>query len=274
MPELNGHIRLRAERTPSGETVLAEQAFCAPFHLSKPYWDGRALLVQVVNSTAGILSGDRLATEVAVGEGASLIVTAPSASRIFTMNEGAAQATQRFMVERGGWLEIAPEPLVPHARSVFRQETSVELAEGAEALFADYLMPGRVARGEAWAWTRLCLRLRVRVAERLVLQEHFDHSGAELQALAALAGMGPGASFWNAVVVSRRLAPDGAWCEAIRALHGGRVWVGLSALAGDLGGWCVRVISDDPVELRTTVGRIRAACADSLPALRSDLRKL
>ena len=84
-------------------------AFCAPFHLSKPYWDGRALLVQVVNSTAGILSGDRLATEVVVGEGASLIVTAPSASRIFTMNEGAAQATQRFTVERCGWLEVAPE---------------------------------------------------------------------------------------------------------------------------------------------------------------------
>ena len=71
-----------------------------------------------------------------------------------------------------------------------------------------------------------------------------------------------------------RLAPDGAWCEAIRALHSGRVWVGLSALAGDAGGWCVRVISDEPVELRATVGRIRAACADSLPALRSDLRKL
>ena len=274
MSELNGHIDLRAERAPNGETALARQAFCAPFHLSKPYWDGRNLIVQIVNSTAGILAGDRLDAAVEVGPGAAVIVTAPSASRIFTMNAGAARATQRFAVEAGGWLEVAPEPLVPHARSVFRQETTVELAADAEALFADFLMPGRVARGEAWAWTRLCLRLRVCVAGRPILQEHFDHSGAELQALATLARMGPGASFWNAALVSRRLTPEGAWRAAIRQLHGPGVWVGLSALAGAVGGWSLRVISDDPVALRATVSRARAILAETLPQLRSDLRKL
>ena len=59
MPEFHGHLSLLAAVRNHGRTVLARQSFRAPFHLSKPYWDAdsRALLVQVVNPTAGILAG-------------------------------------------------------------------------------------------------------------------------------------------------------------------------------------------------------------------------
>ena len=68
MADFSGHLLLRAAVREDGRTALAEQSFRAPYHLSKPYWDAeaRVLLVQVVNPTAGILSGDRskiLATE-------------------------------------------------------------------------------------------------------------------------------------------------------------------------------------------------------------------
>src|SRR6185369_10218131 len=116
MTAFSGHLHLRAARRDHGRTVLAAQSFRAPFHLSKPYWDEdvRVLLAQVVNPTAGILDGDRLESEIGVDAGASLLVTTPSASRVFQMRDGAAECRQHFTVADGGWLEVLPEPLVPH----------------------------------------------------------------------------------------------------------------------------------------------------------------
>ncbi|HWL14763.1 MAG TPA: urease accessory protein UreD, partial [Opitutus sp.] len=164
MAEFSGHLRFRAAQREHGRTVLAEQSFRAPFHLSKPYWDvdTRVLLVQVVNPTAGILAGDRLESEIVVETGAALCVTTPSASRVFMMRNGEAEARQRFVVARGGWLEVLPEPLVPHRGSRYRQATAIEIEEGGGLFFVDQLLPGRVAHGETWSWDRLRLELDVR----------------------------------------------------------------------------------------------------------------
>src|SRR5688572_614578 len=98
MAEFFGHLALRAAAREDGRTSLVAQSFRAPFHVSKPYWDedAKTLLVQVVNPTAGILSGDRLESEIAVEAGAALLVTTPSASRVFQMKEGTADYCQHF----------------------------------------------------------------------------------------------------------------------------------------------------------------------------------
>jgi len=209
--EFSGHLSLRAEVRDDGQTFLAQQSFKAPFHLSKPYWDGHALIVQVVNPTAGILSGDRLSSEITVGSGAAVLVTSPSATRIFTMVEGEATSRHQLTVASGGWLEIMPEPLVLHKGSRFRQQTEIAIAPGGEMFFADLLMPGRIARGETWAWEKLCLELTLRVGGELILRERLDQSGPELKSLAELAGAGEGACFANLVFVSPRLDSSGAW---------------------------------------------------------------
>ena len=92
MADFHGHLFLRAEARADGRTAIGGQAFRAPFHVSKPYWDEdtRMLLVQVVNPTAGILSGDRLESAVEVAAGAAVLLTTPSASRVFKMREGEA----------------------------------------------------------------------------------------------------------------------------------------------------------------------------------------
>jgi|GEM_PF-295289 len=192
MGDFHGHLMLRAEARDDGLTTLAGQSFRAPFHVGKAYWDedGRALRVQVVNPTAGILEGDKLEMNVGVGKGAALLVTTPSASRVFRMRSGEAAGVQKFSVEAGGWLEFLPEPLVPHHGSSYRQTTEIDVAEGGEIAFADLLMPGRIARGETWAWSRLRLELTVRVGGELILRERLDQSGEEMRALAKLAGVG------------------------------------------------------------------------------------
>lgn len=272
MTKFSGHIKLKAVASAGGRTALAGQSFRAPYHLSKAYWDADAgaLLVQVVNSTAGILEGDFLESDIAVGSGAALLVTTPSASRVFRMKTGSAECRQRFAVAKGGWLEVLPEPLVPHRGCRYRQKTTVAVEPGGGLFFTDLLMPGRIShKGEAWVWGRLCLETEVRVGGELALRERFEQSGAELKALAALAGSGAKACFGNAVLIAEGEAP---WLDAVRALHGNGVWLGVSALRR--GGWSIKLVAADSILLRMTLKKMRGLLAAHYSRLACDPRKL
>jgi urease accessory protein len=275
MSEFSGHLQLRAARRAHGRTVLAAQSFRAPFHLSKPYWDADAqiLIAQVVNPTAGILAGDRLESDIAVESGAALLVTTPSASRVFKMEGGAAaECRQHFHVAADGWLEFAPEPLVPHRGSRYRQVTTVEVAPGGGLFFVDQLQPGRVGHGEAWLWDRLCLELDVRLGGELILRERLDQTGESLHALAELAGSGAAACFANAILVAPPSAAESDWRASLAALHRDGVWLGVSALRR--GGWSLKIVAPDAVRLRETLREARGILAAYFPRLAADLRKL
>jgi urease accessory protein len=274
MSEFSGHLFLQAAARAHGRTALAVQSFRAPYHLSKPYWDAdtRTLLVQVVNPTAGILAGDRLESAIAVEADAALLVTTPSASRVFQMKGGTADCHQRFTVAAGGWLEVMPEALVPHRGCRFRQTTRIEVAPGGGLFFADLLMPGRIAHGEAWEWEKLCLEIDVRLGGELILRERMAQSGEELRSLAALAGSGPAACFANAVLVAPPGEADAIWRKQVEALHGYGLWVGVSPLR--LGGWSLKLVASDGVKLRRGLRAMRQALAAGFPHLACDVRKL
>jgi urease accessory protein len=269
-----GHLQLRAAARANGRTALAAQSFRAPYHVSKPYWDAdtQSLIVQVVNPTAGILSGDRLESSVSVESHAALLVTTPSASRVFKMNAGHAETRQQFSVADGGWLEVMPEPLVPHRGCSYRQVTRIDVATGGELFFADMLFPGRIAHGEAWEWEKLCLETEVRLGGELILRERFEQTGPDLSALAELAGSGPEACFGNAILIAPDQDGDAKWQEEVSALHRDDLWVGLSALRR--GGWSIKLIARDGMRLRRGLREVRQVLATRFRRLACDPRKL
>lgn len=268
----SGHLRVVAAARDDGRTFIAEQSFRAPFHVSKPYWNGSVLHLQVVNATAGVLAGDKLELDVRVRTGAAVLITTPAATRAFMMQRGVASCTQVLEVESGGWLEYAPEPLYPHADCDYRQVTQLDLAPGSEAVFVDALAPGRVGRGESWAWRHLDLALDVRVEGEPVLRERLDASGESMRRAAVFHGT-PAAWIATVVVLSGRLsAGDSVW-DRIRALDGrDGGWVGVTGLPRD--GWIVRVLAPDGQALRDRLGEIRSILAETLPLLRGDVRKV
>jgi urease accessory protein len=268
---LAGFLDLTATPAAGGRTGLGRQAFRAPFHLSKPYWDGRVLQVQVVNATAGILAGDRLELAARVTAGAALRLTTPAATRAYLMHRGTAACRQTLVVESGAWLEYAPEPLCPHRDSDYAQHTRIEVAPGGEAYWVDALAPGRVGRGEAWAWRRLQLTLDVEYAGEPVLRERLDISGAGMARMAAFHGT-PAGWLATALLLTPRIGDDSACWPRVRALHGGGCWVGLTRLRR--GGWIVRIVAPDGQALRDVLAGIRSILAEELPPLAGDPRKL
>ena len=171
---MRGQLKLRAERDARGCTVLTQRHTAGAFHLSKPYWDGRTLLVQWVNPTAGIFAGDRLESSLQVGPGASLLVTTPSATRIHARPAGEllrGEQSQILNVAREAWLELGGEWLIPQQASAFRQRTEISLERGAGLFYTELLAPGRVAHGEILQFAELDLGLRLWSEGKLILQE-------------------------------------------------------------------------------------------------------
>lgn len=274
MSEFSGQLSLRAAARANGRTALAAQSFRAPYHLSKPYWDADTgvLLVQVVNPTAGILAGDHLESDIAVEADAALLVTTPSASRVFQMKAGTAECRQHFSVAAGGWLEVMPEPLVPHRGSRYRQVTTVAVESGGALFFVDQLRCGRVAHGETWSWDRLRLEIDVRLGGELILRERLDQTGESLRALAEFAGSGPAACFANAFLIAPDSTPELSWRPALSAMHGDGRWVGVSALRR--GGWSLKYVARDAGSLRQALRETRRILAAHFPRLACDPRKL
>jgi urease accessory protein len=269
MRGLTGHLRLVCSTDERGLTYLREQSFCAPVHLSKPHHEEGVLVVNIVNPTAGLLAGDRVHYDVAVENGARVLLTAPSASRAHRIVDGDARVSQEFRVASSGWLESWPEMFIPQGGARYRQRTTVRVEEGGEALLIEMIAPGRTASGEVFAFTELDWETEVFLGETKIARERYALS-PDSPTLAALRTQFPEAYYASCFVVSPHLRADAECWRRIHDLHGAEAWVGCSALVR--GGFAIRVVAAGSVALRRTVAAIReevyAALGRPAPALR------
>lgn len=269
---VRGRLQLRAERDDSGRTVLAERVHEGAFHLSKSYWDGHALLVQWVNPTAGVFAGDVLESDVAVGPGASLLVTTPSATRIHTRisaEQPAGLQRQHFHVANGGWLEVQPEWLIPQRGSAFLQTTDIEIEEGGGLFYAELLAPGRIAHGESLLFEELDLRLRMKVGGKLIVQERLY---ATAERLWPLCGSDGAPLFIGTVLICHADAPK-VLAAARECLHGHlECQSGISAISDHT--VSLRLASTSSIPLRKALRALRLALAEVIPPLCCEMRKL
>ncbi len=160
-------------------TVLQECYFQVPLQVMRPLYldDVGTAYVYLVSPCGGVVGGDTYDISVVVEAGARVCLTTPSASKIYATT--GAPATQRLdlTVQAGAVLEYLPEQTIPYAQSAFRQSIHVRLGAGACVLLSEIVAPGRLARGEAFAYheydARLCItdgRDQVLVRDRLWLR--------------------------------------------------------------------------------------------------------
>ena len=166
----DGLLDLRFVRGSNGRTELAERAQRFPLRLTTPMYldpaDRDLAFVYVQNPTGGLFGGDRLLTRLRAGPGARVHLTTQAATKAYSV--GAAGAGwQRFELElgEGAFVEYAPDPLIPQAGARVEQELAVSVGEGAVFLGLESLAPGRLARGEAFAYDSVSLAVEVRGAD-------------------------------------------------------------------------------------------------------------
>jgi urease accessory protein len=238
-------------------------------HISKPHLDGGALVLNVLNPTAGLLAGDEIASDVRVDAGARLVLTMPSASRAHRMRNGRAAVKQKFSIAGGSALEIWPELFIPQCDTRYAQTTHVDIRDDGELMFWELLAPGRVASGEAFRYSELVWSTEVRLNERLILRERFALVPGEAS-VETWRAVFPTGYYASGIIISPLLSATASVWGEIHNLHSATAWVGCSSLTA--GGGTIRVLASDSVALRHILHEIRqrlyCALGRPVPALR------
>lgn len=242
---LTGHLDLRCEARADGVPFISRQSFRAPIHLSKSHLDQGHLVQSIVNPTAGFFDGDELEMNVEVAAGARLVLSTPSASRVYRTRSGAAATNeQNFRVGEKAMLEWIPEPFIPHAGARYVQRTRIDLHASASLLFFDWIAPGRVAMGEVFAYRQLRWELDLFLGDTLLARERYDLKPGD-ESLEALQARFPAAHYLS--VYAAGVMAENWPAGELDALNGDDVYLGHGPLPG---GVCV----------------VRALCRDSLAA--------
>ncbi len=269
---LCGSLNLVCAAHPERGTFVAKQSFSAPMHLSKTFWDGETLLVNVVNQTAGILGGDRIATHVVVEPGARVLLSSPSASRFHPSHGRESRLDQVFEVRSGGSLDVYPEISIPQRDSRSCQRTIIYLEQGGELLYLETLAPGRVASGEAFAFSHYSWRTDIKVADRLVHRERASITPPDA-GIAALRALFP-ASYYAALVV---ISPSSqGWNTdflhaAFDLSEPASLKIGASRLSTH--GWSIRMLARDSLALRDGIRKLRKIIYERLDRRLPDPRR-
>jgi urease accessory protein len=106
---------------------------------------------------------------------AHLYLTTQAATKIYPAEHGEVTRQHiRLRVASGAILEYFPLPLIPFARALYVQEITIQVESGSVCLVADVLAPGRVARGECFAYHMVRSRVEGWVDDQLALFEHMS----------------------------------------------------------------------------------------------------
>lgn len=244
-----------------------------PIHISKPYWDGSSLLLNVMSPTAGMLEGDSVEVDVSVRPGSSLTLSNPTSLRVHKMSEqGEACWHQKFRVSPHGFLECNPEWLMLQAESAFEQTTEIVVEEEGELFFLESLAPGRIAHGEHFAFRSFKNRLRLRFAGELAACEKHHISPQRGSEIAWAKSRFKAPFYASLFLVSKKLNHAQQFFDLVYEMHGDALAIGASPLVkGPC--WNVKALSDDPALLRATIAKVRNAFYASIGRPPTDLRR-
>lgn len=145
-------------------TVLTRSSCTSPWHHFPPSYldDSGCAYTWLVNPSGGLVGGDHVSVEAQLHAGTHVLMTSPSANRVYrSLSEPAVQEV-RLSVGPDARLEWLPEITIPFAGSRVRQSIHVDLAPGAAIVLWDAIASGRVARQERWAFAmvenEICIR--------------------------------------------------------------------------------------------------------------------
>ncbi len=199
----------------SGATILARRAHRGPFLVQRPFFpEGREVChVYLLHPPGGLVGGDELRLDLAVGAGARALVTTPAAGKAYRTLGPVARQIQTLAVEAGGALEWLPQEIIVYDGADVELATEVDLAPGARFIGAETICFGLPARGAPFqrGSCRQSFALRRNGQPALVERARFDGGG---DAQAAAWGLG-GATVLTALVASP--APGAAVVDRLQA---------------------------------------------------------
>jgi urease accessory protein len=201
------------------QTILQACAQQPPLRVVRafPLPDG-GKLVHLHNLSGGVLGGDALELHVEVAADAYAQLTTVGATRVYRCLAEVVPASQLTTIHVGarGLLEYLPDPLIPFAGSRYRQETHITLEDGAGLFWWETVAPGRLARGECFAYDLLQINFKLSIPTMPLAIERFTLE-PQRQSLSALVRLGP-YRYFGSFYICRVGLEAARWMELERSL--------------------------------------------------------
>lgn len=234
-------------------TCLEKQFFQPPLHLGKSYWDGEYCCVFLMSPTAGLLSGDRLSSQLNLASGSQVVLASPAASRVHTMCGEGAQLEQQIQIASATFLEVIPESLVLQKGAQLSQITTLHVDTGGELLFWEVLFPGRLFRGEYFVFNYFRNQFFLYYQKKLIALERYQIEAKGSKKDCGWEHFAKQSVYGSLYLVTEKKNPK--FVEDLHKLQEKNLWIGVSPLCA--GGYSIKILSESPVTFRKVQKKIR-----------------
>lgn len=174
------HSNIEVDRV-DGRSRLTACRSITPLKILSPRSAGDYATAILSSYGGGMVEGDQIQLTLRCGVGATLYLGTQAYTKVYKNPRGfVSQQLINGRVEENACVVTLPDPIVPYADSIFRQEQKWDLDAGALLILLDGYTSGRQARGEYFAYNHYVSNIDVKCNGKLVLAEHFSSQPKQL----------------------------------------------------------------------------------------------
>jgi len=246
-----GVLRLQFKRR-ADATVLGRlyQSGCLKARLFKPEPHHCAEAV-LLNTSGGIVGGDRLSIDIQWGPATHAAVTTPACEKLYRAAAHTATVRTTLDVEEGASAEWLPQETIVFNRAMVQRDLQVRLAIGATFTGLESIVLGRAEMGETVQKVWLRDGWRIWRGDRLIYADVLDLRGDVGDLLARAPTLQGRLAFANLLHVGPRAESELHNVRAALAdtacISGASAWNGLLS---------VRFVAPNSATLRQSVSRV------------------
>ncbi|MGO4191118.1 urease accessory protein UreD [Arthrobacter sp. YAF17] len=250
---------LVAER--GGRSVAVRQFHRGALRVLRPHYldDSGQVCYVVVNPGGAYLGADLYVIDVEVAEGAKLLLTTQSATKIYRTPGSFAEQRMRLRLGSGAQLELAPDQVIAYREASYRQNTHITLHPTSSLVMSEVITPGWSPDGASFRYEELRLQTEIRIEsggllalDNLLIRPP-QHDVTGLGFMEGFSHVG------SLIVVDRRV--DQALADELHVLtdgHDAYTGVSLTATVDGIRGLVLRSLSNSTEELNRLLGACSA----------------
>lgn len=146
-PGKHGYLNLGFQLDKEGKSILRELDRRAPLIVQQELYFDEKLpgmpCVYILSSGGPNVDGDRYVQNISVGEDAMAFVSTGAATKLAEMKRNYSGMLQTLKVDKGGYLEYLPEPIIPCRHTRYVSDTEMIIHPEATAFYSEIYMGGR-----------------------------------------------------------------------------------------------------------------------------------
>jgi urease accessory protein len=148
-----------------GKSIASRQFHQGALRVLRPHYldDSGQVCYVLVNPGGAYLGADLYVIDVEVGDGAKLLLTTQSATKIYRTPGSFAEQRMTLRLGEGAQLELAPDQLIAYREASYRQDTRITVRPSSSLIIAEVVTPGWSPDGSSFRYEELRLRTEIRV---------------------------------------------------------------------------------------------------------------